>query len=121
MEAIVLTDEELKHLERRFGPGVRLMGSWCSDGTFGYSSVPMLAVEKAAEILESPYLHASVSRLKETVDLGDAFIELLQNFGSVLIEGIVDAYRQCSLERMPGACVNPEPSQGKTRTASEAV
>ena len=54
MEAIVLTDEELKRLEARFGPVVRQMGPWNSDGAFGYASVPIAAVEKAAETLKNP-------------------------------------------------------------------
>jgi hypothetical protein len=32
MEAIFLTDDELKRLETRFGPVVRQMGPWNSDG-----------------------------------------------------------------------------------------
>jgi hypothetical protein len=54
MKAIVLPDDVLRHLEKRFGPEVRQMGSWNSDGTFGYSSVSMVAVEKAAKALENP-------------------------------------------------------------------
>ncbi|MGA3044960.1 MAG: hypothetical protein ABSF54_29640 [Bryobacteraceae bacterium] len=50
MEAIVLTDDELQRLETRFGLVVRQMGTWNSDGVFGYASVPIVAVEKAAEI-----------------------------------------------------------------------
>jgi hypothetical protein len=41
MEAIVLTDDELKRLETPFGPVVRHMGPWNSDGVFGYASVPI--------------------------------------------------------------------------------
>ena len=46
MEAIVLTDDDLKRLETRFGPIVRKMGPWNSDGIFGYESVPLVAVER---------------------------------------------------------------------------
>ena len=59
MEAIVLTDDELRVIEKRFGPEVRQMGPWNSDGTFGYSSVSVIAVEKAAEELEDPNLTSS--------------------------------------------------------------
>jgi len=54
MEAIYLTDDELKRLEARFGPLVRQMGPWNSDGVFGYASVPIVAVEKAAGTLANP-------------------------------------------------------------------
>ncbi len=58
MEAIFLTDDELKRLETRFGPAVRQMGPWNSDGVFGYASVSIAAVEKAAETLRIPMLVA---------------------------------------------------------------
>ena len=66
MQTIVLTDDELIVLEKRFGPRVRQMGPWNSDGTFGYSSIPIAAVEKAAESLENPDLMVALSRLKHT-------------------------------------------------------
>ena len=56
MEAIFLTDDELKRLETRFGPVVRHMGPWNSDGVFGYASIPLVAVQKAAETLANPNL-----------------------------------------------------------------
>src|ERR1035441_968201 len=49
MEAIVLGDDDLRRLETRFGPVVRQMGPWNSDGVFGYCSVPISAVEEAIE------------------------------------------------------------------------
>jgi hypothetical protein len=55
-------------LEKRFGPGVRQMGSWNSDGTFAYSSVPMVTVEKAAEAMEDQHLDSSFSRLRKMTD-----------------------------------------------------
>src|SRR5579883_1016933 len=63
MGAIILTDDELKDLEKRFGQVVRQMGSWNSDGLFGYESVPMLAVERAAEAVGSPGLLLTLTRL----------------------------------------------------------
>jgi len=96
MEAIVLTDDELKRLETRFGPVVRQMGPWNSDGIFGYESVSMVAVEKAAEGLDNPNLQAALSRLR-TKEQTRTFIELLDKFGSVLVERIANAYREFSL------------------------
>lgn len=63
MKAVVLTDDELKNLEKRFGPGVRQMGPWSSDGTFGYSAVPINAIEKAAETIDNPDLLIAFTRL----------------------------------------------------------
>jgi hypothetical protein len=58
-KVVILPDDELRQLERRFGPGVRHMGSWYSDGTFAYTSVPLIAVEQAAEALEDSGLIVS--------------------------------------------------------------
>ena len=95
MEAIFLSDDELKRLEKRFGPVVRQMGPWNSDGVFGYASVPIVAVEKAAETLADPHLLTALPRLR-TPERTQTFIELLENFGSVLVERIVRAYRDFS-------------------------
>jgi hypothetical protein len=92
MEAILLTDDELKLLEKRFGPRVRQMGPWNSDGTFGYSSISIAAVEKAAETLQNPDLAVALSRLKCKPERSKPFIELLEAFGPALIENIVAAY-----------------------------
>ena len=59
-----LTDDELKHLETRFGPVVRQMGPWNSHGVFGYAGVPIIAVEKAAESIENPNLLIALPRLR---------------------------------------------------------
>jgi hypothetical protein len=92
MDAIVLTDDELKRLEIRFGPAVRQMGPWNSDGVFGYASVPIAAVEKAAEALDNPNLLVALARLR-TPERSKTFIEILETFGHALIERIVIAYR----------------------------
>jgi hypothetical protein len=102
MEAIILTDDELKRLEIRFGPVVRQMGPWNSDGIFGYASVPIVAVEKAAETLANPNLLTALPRLR-TPEGKRTFVDLLEGFGSVLAERIVDAYRQFS---RPSALMN---------------
>ena len=94
MKAIVLPDDELRTLEMRFGPAVRRMGSWNSDGTFGYSSVPIIAVEKAAEALENPDLMLALFRLGQTLEQTKAFIKLLETFGPALVEKIVAAYSE---------------------------
>ena len=96
MKAIVIPDEDLKRLERRFGPGVRQMGAWNSDGVFSYSSVPIAAVERATESLDDPTVSTALCRLKETPERTKPFIELLQAFGPALVEKIVAAYRECA-------------------------
>ncbi len=96
MEAIFLTDDELKRLETRFGSVVRQMGTWNSDGVFGYASIPLVAVQKAAETLANPNLLTALPRLR-TPERTKTFIELLEDSGSVLVERIVDAYREFSL------------------------
>ncbi len=105
MEAIVLTDDELQRLETRFGPVVRQMGSWNSDGVFGYASVPIVAVEKAAETLDNPNLPVAFPRLRAT-EQTKAFIELLEDRGSVLAERIAAAYREFSPCPSPPAPMN---------------
>ncbi len=98
MEAIILTDDDLKGLERRFGQVVRQMGPWNSDGIFGYESVPMLAVERAAEAVGNPNLLVALPRLR-TPERTEPFIELLNDAGPVLVERIVSTYRE--LRRWP--------------------
>ena len=100
MEEIVVAEDDLRRLEKRFGSAVRLMGSWNSDGTFGYASVPLSAVRKAAENLVNPDVIATLSRPKHMPERTTAFLELLNTFGSPLIAAIVAAYRECSPERM---------------------
>jgi Mn-containing catalase len=93
---IIVPDDDLKQLEKLFGPGVRRMGSWNSDGIFSYASVPIVAVEQAAESLNDPMVAKAVFRLKQAPERTKLFIELIQSFGPVLIEQIVAAYRQRS-------------------------
>ena len=94
MKAIVLPDDVLKLLEKRFGPAVRRMGSWNSDGTFGYESVSIVAVKKAAEALENPDLMRALFHLDGTMDQTTPFLELLETFGPDLIEKIAVAYSE---------------------------
>ena len=51
MKAIVIPEDDLKRIERRFGPDVRRMGPWNSDGVFGYTSISLGTIESAAEAL----------------------------------------------------------------------
>jgi hypothetical protein len=110
MEEIVVTEEDLRRLEKRFGPAVRLMGSWNSDGTFGYASVPLSAVRRAAEDLLNPDVIPAISRLQQMPERTTAFLELLHTFGSPLIAAIVAAYRECSPERMRNGRAAPIPA-----------
>ena len=110
MEAIFLTDDELKRLEARFGPVVRQMGPWNSDGIFGYESVPLAAVEKAAEALANPNLLTALPRLR-TPEGTKTFVELLEGCGPVLVERIVDAYREFSFWPRPAVLVNSRNSR----------
>ena len=105
MEAIFLTDDELKRLEMRFGPVVRQMGPWNSDGIFGYASVPIVVVERAAEALDNPNLLVALPSLR-TTERTKTFIELLENFGSVLVERIVDTYREFWLLPPPSVSIH---------------
>jgi hypothetical protein len=121
MKVIVVTDDELQRLEKRFGSGVRHMGPWNSDGTFGYTSVPMVAVEKAAEALENPDLMVVLSRLGHTSEGTKPFIELLETFGPALIERIVAAYKECPVESITATRLASKPIGSETRRISVAT
>jgi len=68
-----LPDEVLKPLEKRFGPVVRRMRSWNSDGTFGYESVA--AFKRAAEALEDPDLPRASFHLNGMLEQARAVID----------------------------------------------
>jgi hypothetical protein len=123
MDEVVLTEDDLKRLERRFGSAVRLMGSWNSDGTFGYASIPLSAVGKAAEDLGTPDVILDLSRTKHMPERTAAFIELLRTFGSPLIAAVVAASRACSPEwtrnsRAAATAANPAEPIALVRTAA---
>jgi hypothetical protein len=99
MEGILVTDDELKLLEKKFGPTVRDMGAWNSDGTFGYSWISLAVVEKAAESITDPDLQTALSRLVSVSDPKQSFLTLLEMFGHSAIDRIVHVHRQHSLER----------------------
>jgi hypothetical protein len=100
-----LTDDELKRLETRFGPVVRRMGPWNSDGIFGYASIPLVAVEKAAETLANADLLTALPRLR-TSEGTKTFIELLDDCGPALVQRIVDAYREFSIWPQPSVSMH---------------
>ena len=101
---IIIPDDDLKRLEKRFGPGVRQMGSWNSDGVFSYSCVPIVAVEEAAKSMNDPTIAEAVFRLKQAPERTTPFLELVQSSGPALIEKITAAYRKRSVELLsPGS------------------
>jgi len=84
---------------------VRQMSPWNSDGVFGYASVPIVAVEKAAETFKNPNLLVALPRL-HTPERPKTFIELLEDFGSVLVERIAAACRESSLGFRPSVLMH---------------
>lgn len=97
MQDIVISDEELTRLERRFGPDVRQMGPWLSDGVFAYISVPIAIVEKAAELLQDPSLLETVCHLRINRQATAELMNLLQSRPDLLDE-IVFVQRHCRPE-----------------------
>ena len=97
MKAIVIPEDDLQRLERRFGPDVRRMGPWNSDGVFGYTSISLGALESAAEAVGRPGLPEAVSRLKESREPVTAFLDLVEAFGPALVVEIKAAYSEASL------------------------
>jgi hypothetical protein len=91
---IVLSEEQLKPLEKQFGSDVRHMGQWNTDGAFGFCAVPISAVENAAEALQDPGMNTAVERLKTANDRSQPFVEILQAFGQPLVRKIAAAYRK---------------------------
>jgi hypothetical protein len=96
MKIIVIPEDELKRLERRFGPDVRRMGPWNSDGVFGYTTVSLGAVESAAEAVGAPGLPEAVSRLQDAREPVAAFLDLVEAFGPDLVVKIKAAYSATS-------------------------
>jgi len=90
------------------------MGPWSSDGTFGYCSVPVAAVEKAVKARRSPISMLALARLKEMPEQTRPFIELLETSGPALIERIVAAYRGFSLELTTGTRLASKPPKRET-------
>jgi len=114
----VVSDDELKVLERRFGAAVRLMGSWNSDGVFSYSSVPVAAVERAVERLRDATVANAFYRVKASLEPTRPFVELLEEHGLALIDEIVTAYREYSVERSLFQCELRSKPCGSASTAA---
>jgi hypothetical protein len=72
------------------------MGSWMPDGTFGYASVLVVTVEKAAALLNDPALMEALSRIRNSPEWEQArlLIDLLNGFGDVLVDSICSIYQQ---------------------------
>ena len=96
MKTIVIPEDDLKRLERRFGPDVRRMGPWNSDGVFGYTSISLGAVESAAEAVGVPGLPEAVMRLQDAREPVAAFLDLVEAFGPDLVVKIKAAYSATS-------------------------
>lgn len=97
MEDIVISDAELARLERHFGPAVRQMGPWLSDGVFAYISVPIAIIEKAAELLQDRSLLETVYHLRRNRQGTTELMNLLQTRPD-LVDEIVFVRRHCDPE-----------------------
>jgi len=121
MTGIVLTDDILKLLEKRFGPCVRRMGEWNSDGTFGYSWISMADVAKAVDSIGDSRLETALSKLNEEPDQTVRFVALLETFGGSFIERISAVYRYGSVEVTSGdSTVKKAPEQESRMQAAAA-
>jgi len=102
MKIIVIPEDDLQRLERRFGPDVRRMGPWNSDGVFGYASISLGIVERAAEAVNQPGLPESLPRAQVFKEPVAAFLDLMEMFGHDLIVEIKAAHSAAWLAPPPG-------------------
>ena len=110
MAMIVVPDDDLKNLERRLGPSVRLMGTWNTDGVFGYTAVSLRAIDRAADGVEDPQLSEALEELKRRPEpeRTGRFIDILRVFGPALVLRIVAAYRESApVRHRPAATLGP--------------
>jgi hypothetical protein len=121
MDSIILTDDELKILEKRFGPNVRKMGPWISDGIFGYTSVSMAVLEEAAETMGNSNLMATLGLLIDAPERTEAFIHLLETSGCSLIQRVVDVYRERTLGAIPGDLCSRTPPEEERKSKAAAA
>ena len=91
---IVIPEDQLRVLEKKYGPDVRLMGNWNSDGVFGFCSVPFAVIEKAAESVGAKSLSQAVRRLRVAEDRTQPFIDMVRAYGPSLVRQIAVAHRE---------------------------
>ncbi len=70
------------------------MGTWHSDGVFGFCAVPVSLLEKAAKTIEDPTLAGAVQSLKRRDDRTQPFIEMMRVYGPALVQKIAASYRE---------------------------
>jgi hypothetical protein len=93
MNEIVIPEDDMRRLEKQFGPLVRQIGAWNSDGVFSYTTIPVVVLEQAAETLGDATLSISVAHLTESVMYTRNFVQLVENFGPILIDTLAVSYR----------------------------
>lgn len=98
---IIVSYDELKRIEACCGAAVWQMGSWNSDGVFGYTVVLDSAVERAAEGLCNPSVVGALARLKQSPQQSVLFMEVLRAYPK-LAERIAAAYREDAFPRLSG-------------------
>jgi len=119
MKTIDIPDDDLKRLQRRFGPDVRQMGAWNSDGVFGYSSVSLGAIEAAADGACQAGLPEAVSSLRNAREPVAALLALVETFGPELIARIKAAHSASSLASFSGRpAVSANPATARAATAA---
>ncbi len=91
---IVVPDDDLRTLGKHFGPDVRQMGTWNSDGVFGFCAVPLSVVEKITEEIGHPILAEAVQGLKKAENRTKPFVQIVREFGPSLVEKIAASYRE---------------------------
>jgi hypothetical protein len=94
MNEIILMDDALTSLEAKYGSIVRRIGSWITDGTFGYCSVDLAAVKKAGDALNDSAVLPYMQQFDNSALCTPLFMEMLDKFGTALIEEIVAARQQ---------------------------
>jgi hypothetical protein len=120
MRIIVIPEDDLQRLERRFGPDVRRMGPWNSDGVFGYASISLGIVERAAEAVNQPGLPEVLSRSQVAQEPAAVFLELVEAFGPDLIVEIKAAHSAASVAPPSGRSIAC-PKQVTARTSGAAA
>jgi hypothetical protein len=76
---------------------------------------------QAAETPRDPNLDSALSQIKYMTERTKPFVELLETFGPVLVERIVAAYRECSLELIIEIRLFAKLPEGHTRGVATAA